>query len=395
MRFGFTTGSCAAAAAKAAAYMLLTGKLKEEIRISTPKGIDFNAQIVDIDRSERSVSCAVIKDGGDDPDITTGCHVVAKVSIGGAGGAGGPVGEEDAAVEGAPAAVKAHFSGSQPSVHISGGKGVGLVTKPGLDQEPGNAAINSVPRQMIQKEVLEVCELCDYKGALEVEISVPEGEALALKTFNPRLGIEGGISILGTSGIVEPMSSQALLDTIKVELRQKRALGCKIAVVAPGNYGLDFMKNSFSFDLDRAVKCSNFIGDSLEMAVELGFEKYLHANSIRVIKFFLNLSKNEQKKRFLDRINRPEKNWKFSENDIKERQFFEKYQEAFEAAINNTSTKDCPWYVIPADQKWFARYLVSEIILSVMKDINPKFPEITKEQKDNLANCKKMLEGEA
>ena len=125
-----------------------------------------------------------------------------------------------------------------------------------------------------------------------------------------------------------------------------------------------------------------------------GFEKYLNANSIRVIKFFLNLSKNEQKKRFLDRINRPEKNWKFSENDIKERQFFEKYQDAFEGAINNTSTKDCPWYVIPADQKWFARYLVSEIILSVMKDINPKFPEITKEQKDNLANCKNMLENE-
>ncbi len=125
-----------------------------------------------------------------------------------------------------------------------------------------------------------------------------------------------------------------------------------------------------------------------------GFEKYLNANSIRVIKFFLNLSKNEQKKRFLDRINRPEKNWKFSENDIKERQFFDKYQEAFEAAINNTSTKACPWYVIPADQKWFARYLVSEIILSVMKDINPKFPEITKEQKDNLANCKSMLEKE-
>lgn len=125
-----------------------------------------------------------------------------------------------------------------------------------------------------------------------------------------------------------------------------------------------------------------------------GFEKYLHANSIRVIKFFLNLSKDEQKKRFLDRINRPEKNWKFSDSDIKERQFFEKYQEAFESAINKTSTKDCPWYVIPADQKWFARYLVSEVILSVMKDINPKYPELSKEQKENLANCKKMLENE-
>ena len=125
-----------------------------------------------------------------------------------------------------------------------------------------------------------------------------------------------------------------------------------------------------------------------------GFERYMNANSIRVIKFFLNLSKDEQKKRFLDRINRPEKNWKFSPNDIKERQFFEKYQEAFESAINSTSTKECPWYVIPADQKWFARYLVSEIILSVMKDINPKFPNVDQEQKDNLELCKKMLEEE-
>lgn len=146
------------------------------------------------------------------------------------------------------------------------------------------------------------------------------------------------------------------------------------------------------YDLPRRLKKTDYIEQKYSDIK--GFEKYLHANSIRVIKFFLNLSKNEQKKRFLDRINRPEKNWKFSENDIKERQFFEKYQEAFEAAINNTSTEVCPWYVIPADQKWFARYLVSEIILSVMKDINPKFPEITKEQKDNLENCKNMLENE-
>lgn len=146
------------------------------------------------------------------------------------------------------------------------------------------------------------------------------------------------------------------------------------------------------YDLPNRLKKVNYIEQKYSDIK--GFEKYLNANSIRVIKFFLNLSKDEQKKRFLDRINRPEKNWKFSENDIKERQFFEKYQEAFESAINNTSTKDCPWYVIPADQKWFARYLVSEVILSVMKDINPKFPEITKAQKDNLSNCKNMLEKE-
>ena len=146
------------------------------------------------------------------------------------------------------------------------------------------------------------------------------------------------------------------------------------------------------YSLPKRIKKSEYIEEKYKDIKS--FEKYMYGNSIRVIKFFLNLSKDEQKKRFLDRINRPEKNWKFSENDIKERQFFEKYQEAFEAAINNTSTKECPWYVIPADQKWYARYLVSEIILSVMKDINPAYPEVSEQQKKNLANCKKMLEEE-
>jgi len=248
MRFGFTTGSCAAAGSKAAAYMLLTGKEKNQITIQTPKGIEFCANIVDVEKHENWVSCAVIKDGGDDPDITTGAHIVSCVK---------------------------YIEGNELKIIIEGGKGVGKVTKPGLDQPVGNAAINHVPREMIQKEVLEVCQLCDYKGGLLVEISVPEGEQLASKTFNPRLGITGGISILGTSGIVEPMSSQALLDTIKVELNQKKALGYKIAAVTPGNYGLDFMKQNYSFDLDKSVKCSNFIGDSIDMAVEAGFEKLL------------------------------------------------------------------------------------------------------------------------
>lgn len=116
------------------------------------------------------------------------------------------------------------------------------MTKPGLDQPVGNAAINHVPREMIEKEVQEVCALADFSGELHITISVPDGEHLAEQTFNPRLGIVGGISILGTSGIVEPMSSQALLDTIKVELNQKKAEGYGIAAVSPGNYGLDYMK---------------------------------------------------------------------------------------------------------------------------------------------------------
>lgn len=251
MRYGFTTGSCAAAAAKAAAYMLLTGFKKTEITIETPKGIPYRADILDIVCGENEVSCAVEKDGGDDPDITTGAWIYAKVSYA----------EENKEI------IK--------KIIIEGGKGVGRVTKPGLDQPVGNAAINRVPREMIRKEVSEVCSLVDYKGSLRVEISVPEGEKLCKRTFNPRLGIVGGISILGTSGIVEPMSSQALLDTIRVELRQRRVLGFDYAAVSPGNYGLDFLRKTYGYDLNRSVKCSNFIGAAIDMAAEMGFQKML------------------------------------------------------------------------------------------------------------------------
>lgn len=247
MRYGFTTGSCSAAAAKAAAYMLLSGKTKENICITTPKGIDFNASIVDIDKEERYVKCAVIKDGGDDPDVTTGAYVYAKVIL---------VDEGN-------------------EIIIDGEEGVGRVTKPGLDQEVGNAAINSVPRQMIEKEVREVMEFLDYNKSLKVLISVKDGEEIAKKTFNPRLGIVGGISILGTSGIVEPMSTKAILDTIRVELNQKKAMGYKNIVISPGNYGLDFMKDTYGYDLERAVKCSNYIGDTLDLIGEIGFEEVL------------------------------------------------------------------------------------------------------------------------
>ena len=161
------------------------------------------------------------------------------------------------------------------SIIIEGGSGVGRVTRPGLDQPIGNAAINHIPREMIKKEVLEICRVTDYRGSLKVEISVPEGEKLCERTFNPKLGIVGGISILGTSGIVEPMSSQALLDTIRLQLRQRRELGFDYVAVSPGNYGLDFMKKTYGYDLEKSVKCSNFIGATIDMAVELGFKKML------------------------------------------------------------------------------------------------------------------------
>ena len=253
MRYGFTTGSCAAAAAKAAAYMLLSGRQKNTITIETPKGIPYTAEILEITRGEKAVQCAVRKDGGDDPDITSGALIYAEVSL----------------------TDHTRMQATDTRIHIDGGIGVGRVTKPGLDQPVGNVAINHVPREMIAKEVLEVCDLMDYKGNLQVIISVPEGEAIAKQTFNPRLGIVGGISILGTSGIVEPMSNQALLDTIRVELNQRRAEGFDYIAVAPGNYGLDFMKKAYGYDLDKSVKCSNFIGVTIDMAVECGFTRML------------------------------------------------------------------------------------------------------------------------
>ena len=245
MRKGFTTGSCAAAASKAAAYMLLSGSIIENVSILTPAGVSFDADILDITRTPASVRCAVRKDGGDDPDVTTGALIYSEVS----------------------------FSDelSDEKVIIDGGKGVGRVTRPGLDQSEGSAAINSVPRKMIKGAVTEIMDLFDCEGCLMVIISVPDGEKIAARTFNPRLGITGGISIIGTSGIVEPMSRQAILDTIRVELRQKYAEGCRDVFISPGNYGLDFMKKTYDIDLDRSVKCSNFIGETVDMIVETGF----------------------------------------------------------------------------------------------------------------------------
>lgn len=268
LRYGFTTGSCAAAASKAAAFMLLTGKEKTEITIQTPKGIPYCTKVCDILRAENEVSCAVEKDGGDDPDVTTGAFIYAKVMIRESVEAL----EETRQIE---ADGKKQIYREKAQIYIDGGAGVGRVTKPGLDQPVGNAAINRVPREMIKREVLEVCEMTDFHGRLKVEISVSGGEELAQKTFNPRLGIVGGISILGTTGIVEPMSEKALLDTIFVELKQHKALGEKAVAVSPGNYGLDYMKRAFGYDLDKSVKCSNFIGSTIDMAVECGFRKML------------------------------------------------------------------------------------------------------------------------
>lgn len=244
MRYGFTTGSCAAACAKAATLMLLTGQRTDHISIMTPSGKEFSADITDIDMSD-TVSCAVRKPASDDPDVTAGMLIYAKASLSDDGSS---------------------------RVIIKGGRGIGRITRPGLDRKVGDWAINTVPRLMIEEEVRSVMDDNECISSITIEISAPGGEAVALKTFNPKLGIEGGISIIGTSGLVEPMSTKALIETIRISLRQKYELGSRTAVVTCGNYGRSFLKEGYGYDLDGAVKCSNYIGHTIDMARQMGYE---------------------------------------------------------------------------------------------------------------------------
>ena len=254
LRCGHTTGTCAAAATKAATEMLLSGRRVENVSILVPKGIVLELPVENIEIGEDSVSCAVRKDGGDDIDATNGTLVYSTVRRIGSG------------------------------LTIDGGIGVGRVTRKGLDQPPGNAAINRVPRSMISEAVSDVCETLGYDGGIEVIISIPEGEDIATRTFNPRLGIIGGISVLGTSGIVEPMSETALIDTIKVEMRMRKESGESTILVVPGNYGKDFAEDMPGIDAEKAVKCSNFIGEMLDYACELGLDVVLVSNLGKLVK---------------------------------------------------------------------------------------------------------------
>ena len=246
LRCGYTTGTCAALASAGAARLLLTGTLPETLRLDTPKGVTVEVEPAEWAVEDGKARCAVQKDGGDDADITTG-HLIA-----------------------------AGVTRTPDGISIDGGKGVGRVTKPGLDQPVGAAAINHVPRQMITAAVQAVCEDVGYEGGLSVVISVPDGEELARRTFNPSLGIEGGISILGTSGIVEPMSIQAIVDTIGVEIHQAAVSGARDLLLTPGNYGLDFLKETALLpEKIPCVKFSNFVGEALDIAVSEGFQTAL------------------------------------------------------------------------------------------------------------------------
>jgi cobalt-precorrin-5B (C1)-methyltransferase len=243
MRRGYTTGSCAAAAAKSAALMLLEDRIIETVHLTTPGGAELDLAVTEISREENAVSCGIVKDSGDDPDVTNGITVYARVE------------KTDVPHE----------------ISIDGGEGIGRVTKPGLDQPVGNAAINSVPRRMITEELRNVCEDHGYTGGLSVVISAPAGTEIAKRTFNPRLGIVGGISVLGTTGIVEPMSDDAVVETIRAELSMRAAEGKKTVLFVIGNYGSDFIRDDLHIDPEIAVTTSNFIGDAFALAAEAGF----------------------------------------------------------------------------------------------------------------------------
>lgn len=261
LRFGYTTGSCAAAAAKGAAEILLGGKKISETELMTPKGILLNLELLDIRQEENAVSCAVRKDAGDDPDTTDGILVYARVE---------KLSDSECPEEIDKNTERKKIQTSSERTFIDGGAGVGRVTKPGLKQPIGEAAINPVPKAMILKSVEEAADRFDFEGRLKVTISVPEGENVAKKTFNPRLGIVGGISILGTSGIVEPMSEKALIDSIRVEMSQRIAMKEEYLLVTPGNYGADFLREHMELPFEKNMKCSNYVGETIDMAVDMG-----------------------------------------------------------------------------------------------------------------------------
>lgn len=237
LRCGYTTGSCATAATKAAVLMLETGEIPNYVVIDTPAGVRLKLEINNPKKEGNKASCSVIKDGGDDPDVTDGMAIYAQVEK-----------RED------------------EKIVIDGGIGIGRINRKGLFGEIGEAAINPVPKEMIKKEIRKV----STKG-YNVLIYAPNGEEISKKTYNENIGIKGGISIIGTKGIVYPMSQEALIKTIYMEVDAiEERYGKENIILVPGNYGEKLAK---SLDFKGGiVKISNFIGDSILYIYNKGFK---------------------------------------------------------------------------------------------------------------------------
>ncbi len=243
LRKGYTTGTCAQGAAKASAKMLVTGRHVDDVEVETPSGVKLRLSIIDSEIGDHYAKCGVIKDSGDDPDTTHGARIYAMV----------------------------RFS-SAPGVTIKGGEGVGVVTKPGLALPAGEYAINPTPREMIRRDVSQF--LPGDRG-LEVIITVPDGEALAKGTFNPRLGIVGGISILGTTGIVEPKSIDAYKTSLSLQLDIFKAAGRGKPVLVLGYVGARFCREVLGLPEDSIIKIGDHVGFMLDQCERKGMEEVL------------------------------------------------------------------------------------------------------------------------
>jgi cobalt-precorrin-5B (C1)-methyltransferase len=241
LRDGFTTGTCAAAVAKAAAWMLVHQQSLYEVGVKLPDQREVWLELEQVAFNPAEAVASTRKDAGDDPDITHGAEIRARVCY-----------------------------STQPGIRILGGPGIGRVTKPGLAIAPGNPAINPVPLQMIRQAVGEVISA---RQGVDVEISIPRGEELSRKTFNPQLGIVGGLSVLGTTGIVRPMSEEALKDSLVLKLSQLQALGRTCAVFSPGNYSTAFSRENLPVREELVAVTSNYIGFMLEQAAARGFRQ--------------------------------------------------------------------------------------------------------------------------
>lgn len=256
-RRGYTTGSCAAAAAKASVHMLFTNKKIENINIDTPKGIPLTLKVKNIELKDKSAVCSIEKDGGDDIDATHTMDIFAKAEL---------IPRED------------------EEIIVTSGVGIGIVTKKGLSVEVGKPAINPVPMRMIRSEISKVLgenhKLLNKDKSLKITIFAPQGEEIAKKTFNPRLGIVGGISILGTTGIVEPMSEDGWKKSLSIELEMKKAQGMDKIILVPGNHGEEFIQNELRLDIKYVVRMSNFVGYMLMEAKRMGYKKILLAGHI-------------------------------------------------------------------------------------------------------------------
>ena len=302
LRLGITTGTCSAAAAQAAAMQLLLGVENHAVTLRTPKGMTVSVPVYLIESDSRKASYKVIKDSGDDPDVTNGTDVCVTVEYvqqsvreqtKGRVKPDGSVGIRGSKKSSGRVEMGlrcnnhesqdrscAFTSESFPYLTLDGGIGIGRVTKEGLEQAVGQAAINRVPRQMIFDAVADVCEKANVCEPLHITVWMPEGETLAKRTFNPKLGIEGGLSVLGTSGILEPMSEQAIVATIETEIRQLHAVGEEKVLVTPGNYGQAYASEYLGLDLAKSVKSSNYIGDTIDLAISYGMKDFLLVGNI-------------------------------------------------------------------------------------------------------------------